>query len=278
MALASPAGAYYNPGNPVGFVNDYASVLSQEQKATLENKISAYQKSTTNEIAVAVILSLQDDTIENFAVKLFEDWGIGSKEKDNGVLILVAIEDRKMRIETGYGVEGYLTDAQASWIINDIMKPAFRNNDYYFGVNGAVDKIMAALGGEELPSASKTNNSAATDLLFSFIWFGGFFIVILASILGRSKSWWVGGIVGAVFGLIIGAFLGGANSSLIWASILTPLGFLFDYVVSKQYQVSKKTGHYPWWIGGSGRSGGSGGGFGGFGGGHSGGGGSSGSW
>ncbi|MDO9230925.1 MAG: TPM domain-containing protein [bacterium] len=148
--FAFPVKAYYNPGTPTGFVNDYAGILSAEQKQTLESKLSQFEKNSSNEISVVTVPSLKDDTVENFAVELFKDWGIGKKDKDNGVLVLVALSDKKMRIEVGYGLEGTLTDAQASWIISDIMRPAFQKSDYYSGINGAVDKIVASINGENI--------------------------------------------------------------------------------------------------------------------------------
>ena len=100
-------------------------MISAEQKQTLETKLSQFEKDTSNELSVVTIEDLKGDTIENFAVKLFEDWGIGKKDKDNGVLLLIAKNDRQMKIEVGYGLEGALTDAQSFWIIQNVMRPAF---------------------------------------------------------------------------------------------------------------------------------------------------------
>lgn len=268
--------AYYNQGKPAGFVNDYTGTLSSEQKQQLEDKLSQFEKETSNEISIAIINDLRGDTIENFAVELFKEWGVGKEEKDNGILILVAKDDRKMRIEVGYGLEGVLTDAQSSWIISDIMKPAFKNNDFFKGLNEAVDKIIATTKGEYVPSASKNSifnlGSDALETIFFFC-FAGF--MWLAAILGRSKSWWLGGVLGGVAGIVIGVIKGFLFFGLVSIVILVPLGLLFDFIISKQYKVAKTKGKVPWWIGGGGRNNG---GFGGFGGGMSGGGGSSGGW
>lgn len=280
--LTLPAKAYYDLGRPAGYVNDYAGVLSAADKTALENKLTQFEADSSNEIAIATIKSLQGDTIENFAVKLFESWKIGKEDKDNGVLILVAVEDRKMRVEVGYGLEGALTDAQSYWVINNVMKPAFRESNYYGGLNGAVDKIVDATKGEYVPSETPKNSEEGglLNIVFGLIWPFAFILIFLASILSRSKSWWAGGIIGLVIGVVVGLFVG-----FIWGVvgvlILTPLGLLFDFFVSKQYQKGKASGHYPWWIGGRGGFGGGGsggGGFGGFGGGSSGGGGASGGW
>lgn len=270
--------AYSNPGQPTGFVNDYAALFSANEKTALEEKLVSFEKESSNEISVVTIASLDGDTIENFAVKLFADWGIGKKDNDNGVLILVARDDRQMRIEVGYGLEGALTDAQSFWIIKNIMTPKFQAGDFYGGIDGAVDKIISATQGEYVPET--TNSETSGDVWESIIGFGIFFFIFLASILGRSKSWWAGGVLGGIAGIIIGLIKGFVLLGIISLVILIPAGLLFDFIVSKQYQAGKKRGHIPWWIGGSGRGGGSGfgGGFGGFGGGMSGGGGASGRW
>jgi uncharacterized protein len=276
-ATLAVARAYVSPGQPTGLVNDFANVLSAEQKQQLENKLEQFKKDSSNEIAVAVINSLQDDTIENFAEELFKEWGIGQKGKDNGVLILVAKEDRKMRIEVGYGLEGDLTDAQSGWIINQIMKPAFADNNFYQGLDQAADKIIGATKGEVVPSDQPTTGGKKLNIQFIFgaIVFG---FIWLASVLGRSKSWWLGGVLGGIVGVVIGFFVGFLYLGIIAIAVLAPLGLLFDFIVSKKYQAGKASGYLPWWIGGGGFGGGSGGGFGGFGGGSSGGGGASGDW
>jgi len=279
--FASPVFAYSNPGTPSGYVNDFAGVFSAEQKQNLENKLIQFEKDSSNEITVVTIKNLDGDTIENYAVKLFEDWGIGKAKNDNGVLVLIALDDRKMRIEVGYGLEGALTDAQSYWIINQVMKPAFRENNYYGGIDGAVDKIISATQGEYLPEDEASGDQGSgIGNLENIFWFVAFGFMWLASILGRSKSWWAGGVLGAIIGIAIGIFKGFLYFGIASMVVLVPLGLLFDFLVSKSYAKHKAGGVIPWWIGGGrGGSGGfGGGGFGGFGGGGSGGGGSSGSW
>jgi len=276
--LATPVFAYYNPGVPQGFVNDFAGVIDSAVKQDLEQKLVSFEKQTSNEISVVTVESLQGDYIENFAEKLFKEWGIGKAEQDNGVLVLVATEDRKMRLEVGYGLEGALTDAQSNWIINNEMKPAFQRGDYGAGINAAVDAIVAATQGEYVPAQAGGENGG-WDWSFIF-WLVIFGFMWLGSILGRSKSWWLGGVLGGLSGIAIAVIWG-----FIWVGLFSILGLavfglIFDYFISKNYSKAKSLGKLPpWWIGGGGfGSGGSSGGFGGFGGGMSGGGGSSGSW
>lgn len=265
-------------GPPRGFVNDFAGLLSVEQRNILENKISTFEKNSGAEIAVVTVPSLEGDTIENFAAELFKQWGIGKKNKDNGILLLIAMAERQVRIEVGYGLEGILTDAQSGWIFDNIIKPAFQQSNFFDGINNAVDKIIGAVSGEEISVYQPSSQQNGESLFFYWFWLILFIPIWLASILGRSKSWWAGGVIGGIIGVILGLIYGFVFTGLVAIGFLVPLGLLFDYLVSRSYARGKETGHFPWWIGG-GRGGGfGGGGFGGFGGGHSGGGGASGRW
>ncbi len=268
--------SYSSPGSPQGFVNDFASILNAQDELALETKLLSLQSSTGIEIAIVTIKTLGGDTVENYAVKLFEEWHIGKAEKDNGALLLIARDEKEMRIEVGYGLEPLLTDSQSGQIIRNIIIPAFQNGDYGEGISTATNAMIAAVTEDESAYASATspkNSFRIEDVLF---W--SFFVFVwTASILGRSKSWWAGGAVGAVIGVIVGFIKG-----FLWLGfgaivLFVPLGLLFDFFVSRGYSRAKTTGHYPWWIGGPGGFGG-GGGFGGFGGGRSGGGGASGRW
>lgn len=283
--------AFTAPSKPNSFVNDYAGILNASEKVNLENKISNFEKQTSNEIAVVIIPSLDGDVIENVAQDIFTKWGVGKADKDNGVLLLISIEEHKIRIQTGYGVEGSLTDLTTSYIQSDVMTPNFKQGNYYIGINGAVDKMIESLGGNNIIpenySTSKKSNINFNFVLFLFIVFLQFSIKIMS----RSKSWWLGGVLGLVPGAVIVWFFEIHNTIAIALLLGIPafLGLLLDYSVSRKsdaQEYHKKTGRFPWWYfgpwggGGMGGFGGGsfGGGFGGFGGGRSGGGGSSGSW
>lgn len=281
--------AYQSPGRSQGYVSDFANLLSTQSRSAIEAELSAFEKATGNQVAAVTIKNLGGDTVENFAVSLFKDWGIGKKDKDNGVLILVAAEDHKMRIEVGYGLEGSLTDSQSGSIIKNIMTPAFRAGDFSGGINGAVNAVIADISpgyasgtGIAAPPSAQPSGGFVWDS--SSVSFFIFFIPIwLASVLARSKSWWAGGVLGGISGVVIGFIYGFFYFGIAAIVLLIPLGLLFDFLVSRVYVKSTAGGRRPpWWIGGGGfgdRGGGSGfGGFGGFGGGSSGGGGASGSW
>lgn len=269
--------AYESPGTPKGFVSDFAGVFAPNEMEGLETELASYARASGNEIAVVTIPSLGGDTIENFAEELFKEWGIGKEGKDNGALLLVARDDRTMRIEVGYGLEPELTDLESGAIIRDVITPAFRNGDYFAGVQNGVRAMEDAIGGTYAPSPQPSpSGSVNVD------WFWVFFFVPLwlASVLGRSKSWWAGGVIGGVGGVVLGVVFGFLWSGVVAIALLVPLGLLFDFLVSRSYRRYRTMGGVPpWWLGGGHRSGGFGsGGFGGFGGGHSGGGGASGRW
>lgn len=287
FVFSSQVYAYYSLPRATGYVNDFAQMLTPQTKQNLENKLSLFEASSTNEIAVVTIAKLNGDTIENFAVKLFAEWKIGKEKQDNGILFLISRDDHKMRIEVGYGLEGALPDAKSSRILNQIVTPLFKEGKYDEGVSRAVDEIINATKDENynISSVSSSKKGMSVDFWIFIIIFLTQGLLFIVSILGRSKSWWLGGVFGGVLG---GAFMFWFGWSFIFGGAVTVFliffGLLFDYFVSKTYQKSVASGaSIPWWIGGArgggfGSSTGGGSSFGGFGGGSSGGGGASGSW
>lgn len=224
-----------------GPVNDYAGVLDRNALGMLEDKVLAYRSSTGSEIGVLIVQSMDGRAIEDYAYDVFREWGIGQQGKDNGVLFVVAVEEKKARVEVGYGLEGDLTDLEAGRLVNrqSPMAQHFRQGDYAGGVNVVLDGIVAAIGGEYDPPKGKDGGSQKSPLGI----IGLIVLFIIFSIISRR-----GGGGGRRFG---GPFIGG----MLGGMMMGGRGF------------------------GGGRSGGfGGGGFGGFGGGRSGGGGASGGW
>ncbi len=273
LFIYGSAFAHLAPGPATGYVNDFAGLLSQEEKTTLETTLSEFHTQYGGEIVVATVASLSGHSVEFFANELFREWGIGEKNVNNGVLFLVAKEEREMRIEVGYGYEGVLTDARSSEIIRNTITPYFKQGLYGLGIMSGVRDIITTITTGEVPLSAK-------DTTPSFASLGGvdfqamavvLFLVVpwLASMFGRSKSWWAGGVAGGIVGFLFSYFIFVA----IWP--FATLGFflvglLFDFIVSRGYKNSVSQGTTPpWWTGG---------GFGGFGGGSSGGGGASGRW
>lgn len=163
--------------NPARLVVDYANVLSQYDEEQLERKLVALDDSTTNQIAVVVVNSLNGETIEDVAYKTFNAWGIGNKTTKNGVLLLIAINDRKVMIEVGNGLQGAIPDVVASTIIRNSIKPAFKQGNYLGGINAAVDDLSQAAAGEYHTKRERKNNDSSG--IGSFI----FFIIIIIIIL-----------------------------------------------------------------------------------------------
>jgi uncharacterized protein len=146
-----------------GRVTDQANLISSEDKATLEQQLEAHEAATSNQIVVVTINSLQGLDIADYALKLGRSWGIGTAEKDNGVLLLVAPNERKVRIEVGYGLEGALPDAIAGSIVRNNILPSFRESDYTKGINNGVTSIFEAIKGEYKAPANAVSGSRAPN-------------------------------------------------------------------------------------------------------------------
>ncbi len=137
-----------------GRVNDHANLLQPAQRAQLESRLAAYEESSGNQFVLLTVRSLEGDPIEDFSIRIAEAWKLGSKQEDNGLILLVALEDRQMRVEVGYGLEGNIPDVIASRIIRNVLTPAFRQGDYYGGINQAFGALMKAASGEAVPEAA----------------------------------------------------------------------------------------------------------------------------
>lgn len=201
-----PALAWTIPPTPSSFVLDDAGIFSITEKQSLENKISNFQKETGNEIAIVSIKSLDGDTIENVAQNIGEKWGVGSKEHNNGIVFLLAMEEHKIRIHVGYGLEGALPDITASQIIRNTIAPAFKGGHYFEGVNTGLDQIISATKGEYVNTNPDSHNNDNRQIAF-WIWLIGFIIFIIIGIIRRKKS-------NRFFPWIFwGGFGGGSNNS-----------------------------------------------------------------
>ncbi|MBP9717840.1 TPM domain-containing protein [Candidatus Gracilibacteria bacterium] len=275
---------------PVGFVNDFAQILSPQQRQQLEARLDAYEKETSNEVIVAIFPKLVDQDAFTYSQTLFTKWGVGKKGKDNGVLLLLGPKEGfpfpergELFINVGRGLEGSLTDSVTGTIERQYIFPAFKEQKIYEGLDAGVTQIMNAIKGEF--TADAESDKATNPVPLSLILYAIFFVPIyITSFLARSKTWWLGGLIGGVIGGVGGVYL--LSGWLIAASVLGlgGLGLLFDFLVSKNYATRKERGlptsfwHSGGGFWGGGRGGFGGGGFGGFGGGSSGGGGAGGSW
>ena len=219
--------------SPTGYVNDFANVLNRQVSAQLENTLAALQAKTGAEVAVVTVDSLEGAPIEDYAVRLFQTWGVGKKGKDNGVLILVAPNDRQVRIEVGYGLEGAINDALAGRIIRERMIPAFKDGDFNAGIAGgtmAVAALVAKEANVSLGSGDKyfnTENIAPKKkglmhkifsvlmflfLAYLFIRHPWLFLFFLSGMGGGGRS----GGFGGGFGGFGGGLSGGGGASGRW--------------------------------------------------------------
>ncbi len=262
--------AYSEPVFPTlnGRVIDEAGLLSASAKAALTGLLAKHEQETSNQVVIATVSSLQGYPIEDFGYQLGRHWGIGQKDKNNGVVLLVAPDERKVRIEVGYGLEGALTDALSKNIIETVILPQFRKDDFPKGIEEGAKAIIQVLDGtyspQTLKSKSDSKNLDGYIIFFIIAVFFGEFLGIFLS--NRVVS---GLVVGGGFG-VIAAFL---MSSVIAGIIIGVVVFIFHVFLAG----SGRGG--GGWSSGYGRGGsfGGGGGFSG-GGGSFGGGGASGGW
>ena len=239
--------------SPNRLVNDFTNTLTADQVAALEQKLVAYDDSTSNQIVIVIVATTNDYAPVDYATKLGREWGVGNKKTNNGVVLLVAKNDRKLFIAPGYGLEGAIPDITAKSIVEDIIKPNFRADDFYRGLDLGTNAIMKAAAGEYKAPAGYRKNKGDKGDRSGWV---GFIIIIIIMIMIIAKGGGRGGGMmsrrgfgDVATGMLLGSLLGGGRGSGGFGS-------------------------------GGGFGGGSsgGGGFGGFGGGSFGGGGSGGSW
>lgn len=228
------------PPSPARLVNDYANILTADQRAALESKLYRFDDSTSSQIVVVIVNNLGGMDVADAAIELGRSWGVGGKKNNNGVVLLISKEDRKLNISPGYGLEKALPDLVCQQIIQTELVPHFKGNDYYGGIDRGTDAIIQATRGEYKAPEGYNKRGKKGISLAQII----FFVVIILVLL----SMFGGGGGGGTF-----------MSRRGFGPIFFPGG-----------------GGGGWGGGGGGSSGG--GGFGGFGGGSFGGGGSSGSW
>jgi uncharacterized protein len=250
-------------------VTDLTGTLASEQKATLDARLEAFEREKGAQIGVLIVATVKPETIEQYALRVVEAWKLGRQGVDDGALLLVAKDDRRMRIEVGYGLEGALNDATAKRIISETITPRFKQGDFYGGLDAGIEAMFTVVGGEPLPAPDAQRSAGpAADDSFDKLLFAGFVLIFV-----------VGGLLRAVFGRflaagmvalaasVIASFL---LSSLLVAAIVGVVAFFVSLVVGIA-GARGGSGGISWGGGsgrrGGGRSGGFSGGGGGFGGG-----------
>ena len=198
-------------------VNDTSGTLAADQRSRLEEKLAAFERAKGAQIAILIVATVKPETVEQYALRVVESWRLGRRGVDDGALLLIAKEDRKLRIEVGYGLEGVLNDATAKRIISETISPRFKQGDFYGGIDAGVDAMISIVAGEALPAptpaAAEQPMGASDDDRMAIVLFAGVVLVFvvgrfLRAIFGRLFA---AGIVGTVAGVIASVLI----SSLI---------------------------------------------------------------
>lgn len=175
-----------------GRVNDYAGVIAQDQARALDARLAQFEQETGHQVAVLTIPTLDGEDIEGFGIRVAESWKIGKKGFDNGVILIVAIKDRRLRLEVGYGLEGVLPDALAKQIISDYIVPHFRAQDYAGGILAGTDAVLKVIKNEPLPERARKRatkqESPVNPLLMFLITLAVFGVMAFASGGGRRRN------------------------------------------------------------------------------------------
>jgi uncharacterized protein len=261
-------------------VTDLTGTLTQQQRVSLEERLAAFEARKGSQIAVLIVPTTQPEAIEQFSIRVAEQWKIGRKGVDDGAILVVAMKDRAVRIEVGYGLEGVMPDVVAKRIVEDYIVPRFKSGDYFGGIDAGVSKMISVVDGEPLPpprAAPGAGRSAGDSPGLPEVLFIGFMLVfvvggVVRSIFGRFfGSSLIGGIAGVAGWMMLGSLIAAIGVGLV-AAVLSLMGGTGG---------GRRGGFYPggWGggMGGGGWSGGGGGSWGGGGGGF-GGGGASGRW
>lgn len=224
-----------------GYVNDYAGMISPPAKLKIEEALKAFDQSDSTQIVILTVPSLEGETVEEFATKVGEAWKIGKKGKDNGVLFIVSKQERKIRIEVGYGLEGRLTDLTAGRIIDLVIKPRFKQEDYDGGFIAGVSSLIDATRGEFRgePRSARRGKRSISPFLSILLFFGIFTLMM------GSASRVLGGVIGAV-GLPSLTYLFGSVASIPILILLLVLGFGGGFLLPSLFSsASSRRGVHP---------------------------------
>jgi len=253
-------------------VTDLTATLTSDQRAALEQKLAALEARKGSQVAVLLVPTTQPETVEQYAIRVFDQWKLGRKGMDDGVLLLVAKNDRKLRIEVGYGLEGAIPDAIAKRVMDEDIVPLFKQGNFYGGISAGTDRVSKLIEGESMPPpkrATAPGSGWSTETYFI-----GFIILAMASqllhsLLGRFLGAGVAGVAAGIVGYVL--------AGLTAAVIIGLIAFVISLFIGAAGRHGSGWSSGGNWSSGGGRWSSGGGGFSG-GGGSSGGGGASGSW
>jgi uncharacterized protein len=255
-------------------VVDQTATLSGSDIAALTQSLQSLEARKGSQVAVLIVPTTAPETIEQYSIRVAEAWKIGRKKIDDGALLVVAKDDRKLRIEVGYGLEGALNDATAKRIIDEVITPRFRSGDFSGGISAGVERIIGVIDGEKLPAPQQRRDSGLLSDIDPFNPFVLVAVFVLGAILRTTLGRLIGSVAtGGLVGVLAWLFFG----SLVVSIIAAAIAFLFTMLGES---IASSNGGQHNWSGGGGSFSGSSSGSGGFsgGGGSFGGGGASGSW
>jgi uncharacterized protein len=251
-------------------VTDLTGTFAPDQRAALESKIAAFEQQKGSQIAVLVVPTTRPETIEQYSIRVAEQWKLGRKGVDDGALLLVAKDDRELRIEVGYGLEGPLPDAIAKRIVSEVIVPRFREGDFYGGIDAGVSRMISVIEGEPLPKPKRVAVSTKGVDIEAVLGTALFLVVAVGSFLRAVFGRLISGLaVGGIAGVIVWLLF----SSLILAGLAAVAAFIFILVGNAGGGWHSRGGRGGWpggggwggggWSGGGGGWSGGGGGFGG---------------
>jgi uncharacterized protein len=212
-------------------VTDLTATLTPTQRDSLERKLQTFEQNIGSQIAVLLVPTSGDETIESYAIRVAETWKIGRANADDGVILIIAKDDRELRIEVGYGLEGAVPDALAKQIIDEHIVPRFRSGDFFGGIDAGVDALIAAVSGEPLPppDASLAEYGegmppiAVFSIVYSFVILAFIFVVIFYRV-------WIPTLIMAGLSFFGGwIVLGTAEEGMIFAFVSAGLGLIFGF-------------------------------------------------
>src|SRR4051812_12525137 len=263
LLLALPAWAQLAVPPLKGRVTDLTGTLKPEQVASLEKLLQSFEARKGTQIAVLMVPTTAPETVEQYALRVGEQWKIGRKKVDDGAILVVAKDDRALRIEVGYGLEGALNDATANRIIREVIVPRFREGDFFGGISAGVDRMIRVIDGEALPAPAKAPLPADGGVL-QFLPVLLILALVAGAILRRLLGRFVGslatsGVGGGLAGLLVG--------TLAIALLAAVVAFIFTLMSGGGGNGRRYYGGFPGaggWGGGWGGGGFGGGGGGGF--------------
>lgn len=233
-------------------VTDLTATFDAAQIQALDTRLAAFESGKGSQIAVLMLPTTQPETIDQYGIRVVEAWKLGRKGVDDGVLLLIAKDDRKLRIEVGYGLEGALNDATAKRIVAEIISPYFKRGEFYAGVDAGVAAIINVVEGEPLPAPvpRSASHSFGTDMSgLQTLFAAGIFIFMLGNLVlrqfwGRLPS-----------GLLVGGLIGGLAwvllTSLVWAGLCAFFAFVFSLLFGTGSRGGGNMSGYSGWGGGS---------------------------